>query len=113
MSEWLISLTLGYFKFSIYYFFIVNTIYFLLLILAVLSIRKQLRARQLIDSMKERFSVFAPSISVLAPAYNEEATISESIKSFMMLDYPKYEVIVINDGSKDKTLERLKESFVL
>lgn len=63
--------------------------------------------------MKHRFSIFAPGISVLAPAYNEEATISESIKSFLMLDYPNYVVIVINDGSKDKTLERLKETFLL
>ncbi|AZZ36849.1 glycosyl transferase [Bdellovibrio sp. qaytius] len=113
MKEWLIGATLTYFKFSIYYFFTVNTIYFILLVLAILSIKKQLRTRQLIESMKERFSVFAPSISVLAPAYNEEATISESIKSFMMLDYPKYEVIVINDGSKDQTLAKLKETFML
>lgn len=110
---WLTAITLSYFKFSIYYYFAINTIYLVLLVMAIISIRKQMKSRLLIDSMKHRFSVFAPGISVLAPAYNEEATISESIKSFLMLEYPKYEVIVINDGSKDQTLQRLKDSFLL
>ncbi len=111
--QWISTITLSYFKYSIYYYFTVNSIYLILLLMAVISIRKQMKSRLLIDSMKHRFSVFAPGISVLAPAYNEEATISESIKSFLMLDYPNYEVIVINDGSTDKTLERLAETFFL
>ncbi len=113
LMDWISSTTLTYFIYSIYYYFAVNSIYLILLLIAIFSIRKQMKSRLLIDSMKHRFSVFAPGISVLAPAYNEEATISESIKSFLMLDYPNYEVIVINDGSKDRTLQRLKETFLL
>ena len=44
-------------------------------------------------------------ISILVPAYNEQATIVENIHSLLSLHYPDFEVIVINDGSKDKTLE--------
>lgn len=52
-------------------------------------------------------------ISILVPAYNEEITIIETINSLMDLDYPEYEIIVINDGSDDKTLEKVIEHFNL
>lgn len=49
-----------------------------------------------------------PFVSLLIPAYNEEKTIEETINYASHLNYPHYEVIVINDGSKDRTLEILK-----
>lgn len=58
-------------------------------------------------------SQLAPPVSILVPAYNEEITIKDSVLSFLNLDYPEYEVIVINDGSKDATLNVLIESFEL
>ena len=107
------TIVLGYFNASIYFFFSVNSLYLLLLVIAVFSIRRQMHSRLLIESLNQRFLVFAPGISVLAPAYNEEATIVESIKSFLMLEYSRFEIIVINDGSKDQTLARMKEAFLL
>jgi len=44
-----------------------------------------------------------PLISVLVPAYNEGAVIQGSIRSLLELDYPRYEIVVIDDGSKDDT----------
>lgn len=52
-------------------------------------------------------------ISILVPAYNEEITIIDTIQSLLYLDYPVYEIIVINDGSKDNTLEKVIKHFKL
>ena len=50
-------------------------------------------------------------VSLIVPAYNEELTITETIKNLLKLNYPEYEIIVINDGSKDRTLSMLVERF--
>lgn len=60
-----------------------------------------------------RYSDQAPPMAVLAPAYNEEVTIVESVNSLLALHYPDFEVIVINDGSKDGTLAHVVEHFKL
>lgn len=52
-------------------------------------------------------------ISILVPAYNEEATVVENIKSLLALNYANYEVVVINDGSKDDTLSKVISAFDL
>jgi len=48
-------------------------------------------------------------ISIVVPAYNEEVTISSCIQSLLDLDYPNYEIIVVDDGSTDKTLQEAKK----
>ena len=53
--------------------------------------------------------VETPFVSILVPCYNEEETIEETIVCLGELDYPGYEVIAINDGSSDNTIEKLKE----
>ena len=60
-----------------------------------------------------RYADEAPAIAVLAPAFNEELSIVESVRSLLALHYPTFEVIVINDGSTDRTLNRLIEEFAL
>ncbi|EKV29786.1 glycosyl transferase, group 2 family protein [Caenispirillum salinarum AK4] len=52
-------------------------------------------------------------ISLLVPAYNEQTTIVDSVRSMLALHYPNFEVIVVNDGSKDTTLATLIEAFDL
>jgi glycosyltransferase involved in cell wall biosynthesis len=54
-----------------------------------------------------------PGISIVAPAYNEETTVVDNVRSLLDMDYPTFEIIIVNDGSKDKTLEKLIESFDL
>ena len=56
-------------------------------------------------------SPFVPGISVVAPAYNEEKTIVDNVRSLLKMDYPNFDVCIVNDGSKDRTLELLIETF--
>ncbi len=50
-------------------------------------------------------------ISIIVPAYNEDVTIVENVQSLLSLDYPLYEIIVVDDGSGDKTSAKLIEAF--
>ena len=54
---------------------------------------------------------FMPHVTLLVPAYNEEVTICESIRSLLRLRYPSFEIVICNDGSKDKTVEVLLRAF--
>lgn len=58
-------------------------------------------------------SPYTPGVSIVAPAYNEELTIVEKVSSLLAQDYPLFEVIIVNDGSKDQTLQKLIENFDL
>ena len=59
----------------------------------------------------ERYADLAMPVSVIAPAYNEELSVVESVKALLALEYPEHEVIVVNDGSKDDTLGELLRGF--
>ena len=58
-------------------------------------------------------SRFTIPVSIIVPAYNEERVIASTTRSMLELDYPEYEVIVVNDGSSDGTLDALIEAFDL
>lgn len=60
-----------------------------------------------------RYGDVAPPIALIVPAYNEEVNVVESVQSMLALEYPAFEVIVVNDGSKDATLHRLIDAFHL
>ncbi len=51
---------------------------------------------------------YLPSVSMLVAAYNEEDYIEETIEGCLRIDYPHFEIVVVNDGSKDKTLEKVE-----
>ncbi|HND84183.1 MAG TPA: glycosyltransferase [Pseudobdellovibrionaceae bacterium] len=95
------------------YFLYANSIYLVLLALAVVSVRKQIRMRPLIDLLQSGLPSFAPSISVIAPAYNEEKTIVESVRSLLLIHYSNFDIVIVSDGSKDGTVELLKSAFLM
>jgi peptidoglycan-N-acetylglucosamine deacetylase len=109
----LTSLVVHINRYLVIYFLSVNSIYLLLLMLSIKGSRERLDLWQI----KKQTLLFEhdlmPSISIIAPAYNEELSIIESITSLLNLKYPKYEVIVVNDGSKDQTIDVLIEHFKL
>jgi cellulose synthase/poly-beta-1,6-N-acetylglucosamine synthase-like glycosyltransferase len=98
--------------FFILYFVLVNAGYMALNLLAIPSLRRKTALRPLED-LPPVYSGFEPPVSLLVPAYNEQATIATSVRSLLQLDYPEFEIVVINDGSDDGTLEALKQAFQL
>ena len=94
------------------YFVGVNLVYVGLNLLAIPTLRRHLAIRP-IEDLPPAYSGFEPPVSILVPAYNEEATIVTSVRSLLQLDYPEFEVVVVNDGSRDATLARLAEAFDL
>jgi cellulose synthase/poly-beta-1,6-N-acetylglucosamine synthase-like glycosyltransferase len=95
------------------YFLLINTAYTTLLVAAVVEMRRTRNEAVGISDHIVVGSRLAPTISILAPAYNEEATITASVQSLLTLDYPNLEVVVIADGCKDRTIEVLTEEFAL
>ncbi|MCP2619814.1 glycosyltransferase [Candidatus Aminicenantes bacterium AC-334-K16] len=95
------------------YFFTINFLYLLFTVLSLVGLS---RHRQLSTYILYKEMLHLPSlkpISIIVPAFNEEETIVENIHSLLALEYPNYEVVVVNDGSTDKTLERLITYFNL
>lgn len=93
------------------YFILLNMVYLLTSLLAFRYLRQYRWRLRVIDVENLLTSVGAPPITLLAPAYNEEATCVESMRSLLTLQYPEYDVLMINDGSKDGTLARMIETF--
>jgi cellulose synthase/poly-beta-1,6-N-acetylglucosamine synthase-like glycosyltransferase len=83
------------------------------LVFAAIGLRRY-ATRVKVNSLRRALrSPLAPRISILVPAYNEAAGIVDSVRSLLALDYPQVEVVVINDGSKDATIDRLIAGFDL
>src|SRR3954468_3010716 len=80
---------------------------------AVRENRERVKEASAEDFSIVRSSPFTIPVSVIAPAYNEEVCVSACVQSLLALDYPEYEVIVVNDGSTDGTLQRLIADFDL
>ncbi len=88
-------------------------VYFSLAIVSAIELYKNLKETKITNYDALHSSPFTPTITVLAPAYNESVTIVENIKALHGLYYPSFETIVINDGSKDNTLEKTIKAFEL
>jgi biofilm PGA synthesis N-glycosyltransferase PgaC len=77
------------------------------------EIRTYLRKNSFTDYGVLASSKQAPSMSILAPAYNEGANIIENVRSLLSINYNNLEVIIINDGSKDDSLAKLISAYDL
>lgn len=103
------------FNFWDYLFFgytlVVMISYLTLAIISIVALRGYLRHNDATDYTDILNSPLAPSVSLIAPAYNEEKTIVNNIRSLLSLTYTNYEVIIVNDGSKDDTLVVALEAY--
>ena len=93
------------------YMFVVIAFYSILMLISAVQLRKEYKLDG--DESYEEYihGVYVKPISILVPAYNEEAGIIPSVRSLISIQYPSFEVIVINDGSKDSTLEKMIEHY--
>lgn len=85
--------------------------YALLAILSMLAIRNYIKRNNDHQLNILSSSPMAPGITILAPAFNEGLTIVSNVRSLLTLNYPRYEIVLINDGSTDDTMQQLINEF--
>jgi cellulose synthase/poly-beta-1,6-N-acetylglucosamine synthase-like glycosyltransferase len=107
------AVLLWYGGFMLLYFFAINSYYLVLTVAGFWRTLSTVKELQRPDQRRHLRSPLTPPVSVLAPAFNEEASVVDNVRSLLMLDYPLFEVILVNDGSKDGTLDKLIAAFEL
>ena len=113
MKTLLISLIFGFNYFVIIYNGIFNFVYTFLLTVSLFVILRYIKRTRYSAYRDFGFSAETLPVSILMPAHNEEKVIIHTVKSALSINYPCFDVIVINDGSTDKTLENLIDVFRL
>jgi cellulose synthase/poly-beta-1,6-N-acetylglucosamine synthase-like glycosyltransferase len=98
---------------SLVYFLALNSFYAMLLVLSIPELWRNWQLNE--DAVLQRLltSDALPPVTIMVPAHNEEVTIASSVTSFLTLKYPHFEVVLVNDGSTDRTLDVLIEAFDL
>ncbi|MEO9967838.1 MAG: glycosyltransferase [Reichenbachiella sp.] len=99
--------------FFIIYAISITSIYFVLTIISLIEVLNYRDTKKFINYKELLSSPFAPTISLIAPAYNEGLSIVENIRSLLSIQYNAYEVIIVNDGSTDDSIEKMKANFSL
>ena len=109
-NTWQIILTI------IHYFFLIFSVsaitsYIVLGIISVIETISYMKKNSFVNYKEILSSPFSPSISIIAPAYNESLNIVENVRSLLSSHYVNYDVIIVNDGSKDDSLEKLIKAY--
>ena len=97
----------------LFYFIALHAVYLTTSFFAFGALKRYALRLKSLDLTDLITSAWAPPITLIAPAYNEEATCVESVRSLLTLEYPDYDILVVNDGSNDRTIARLTEAFNL
>ncbi len=92
------------------YFILINLGYLTQNVIAALGIRRYLKTADQYAG-EGAFSSLDVPISIVVPAYNESVAIVTAVKAMLQLEYPDFELVVVNDGSKDDTLQKLIDEF--
>ena len=95
------------------YFVVLNAVYLVFTGIAWRGVAHHRHLHEFSGAEEAFASPLTPPVSILLPAFNEEAGIVESVRSLLAVRFPELEVIVVNDGSTDSTLRRLTEAFDL
>ena len=95
------------------YAFLAITSYIILSIISGKETIEYLKKNSFVNYKDILSSSMSPSITIIAPAYNESLNIVENVRSLLSSHYANYNVIIINDGSKDDSLEKLIKAYDL
>lgn len=95
------------------YAVLIMSSYVFLACLSYMELKDYLKKNSFVNYEVLLSSEYAPKLSLIAPAYNEGLTIEENVKSLLSLNYNNYQVIVVNDGSKDNSMEILINTYEL
>jgi cellulose synthase/poly-beta-1,6-N-acetylglucosamine synthase-like glycosyltransferase len=109
----LLQAIIGFNRYVIYYFLALNSVYFLLFLVSLWEVVRFVRRTFFSDYQQILKSEMTWPISILVPAYNEERGIVDTVRSLLQLNYGEFEVVVVNDGSTDATVEKLVQAFDL
>lgn len=97
--------------FCMAYTLLLSIIYLIQLLVALKKVRWQEKRKTSEDYMRYADSQNLLPISLIVPAHNEQENIVQNVKDLLNLDYPEFEVIVVNDGSTDNTHRNMVEAF--
>ena len=99
--------------FILFYLIFVNLLYtfiFILSIIALYTHRKKDRYWSYEDMLA---SSYTPPLSIIIPCHNEGLTIVDNIKALLRSEYKEFQLVIVNDGSVDDTMEVLTKEFKL
>ncbi|MGL5652772.1 MAG: glycosyltransferase family 2 protein [Paraclostridium sp.] len=99
--------------FFLYYMLIYAIVFFISTIFAILNLNEDKRNKMYLNELSLKSTDNYVPVSILVPAYNEEETICDCVESLSYVDYPEYEIVVIDDGSNDDTSNKLINKFEL
>lgn len=114
MVNYLIEILIEIFHY-LFLIYSITAILFYLVLAAISAIetREYKRKNSHVNYKEIMSSTISPTISIIAPAYNESLNIIENVRSLLSNHYVNYDVIIVNDGSKDDSLEKLIEVYNL
>ena len=98
----------------VFWYYLASNIAYLVMLLVAL--KTSAAHQHLLESHGLRWvgdTPLAPPVTIIAPAHNEEGSIRIAVRNLLQLDYPELEIIVVNDGSEDRTFEEMREEFQL
>src|SRR5712691_6118937 len=105
---------LGFLNHTLFWYYLASNLSYLTMLIVALKTsaahQRRLKSHRL-SWFKE--SPLAPPVTIIVPAHNEESSIRMAVRNLLQLDYPQLEVIVVNDGSVDRTLQEMQEEFRL
>lgn len=93
------------------YMILIIIVYSLMLVFAYFHSRKRLRLDKFISNEESLEAIYSKPVSIIVPAYNEERGIVGTVHSLLTLQYPQFEIVIVNDGSIDETLNIIIQQF--